>query len=125
MIKLSWMTDIHLDFLTLEEIQTFAYKAVKSEPDAFLLGGDTSMALLLHTHLRILEHYWQRPIYFVLGNHDYYKGSIHKIRNDLPNFLQEYSNLKWLPNEGVVELSPSTVGGWSTGTGGQIERHSQ
>jgi 3',5'-cyclic-AMP phosphodiesterase len=109
MKKLAWLTDIHLDFLKLEQIQEFCYKALESNPDAFVISGDLSIATALHTHLRILEHYWSRPIYFVLGNHDYYRGSIDGVRAALPPFLIKYPNLKWLPNEGVVKLSPTTA----------------
>ena len=126
MKKLAWLTDIHLDFLNLEQIQEFAYKARESDPDAYLLGGDISTAPLLHTHLRILEHYWQRPIYFVLGNHDYYKSSINAVRGALPDFLKEHNNLKWLPYVGVVELSQTTAlighGLWADGRLGLKEK---
>ena len=128
MKKLAWLTDIHLDFLNLGDIEKFAHKAAESEPDAYLLGGDISVAPVLHMHLRILEHYWGRPIYFVLGNHDYYKGSINKIRNDFPAFLSEHPNLRWLPHEGVVELSPTSAlighGLWADGRLGLREKSS-
>jgi len=122
MKRLAWLTDIHLDFLNLQQIQNFCYKALQANPDAFIISGDISIAPALHTHLRIIEHYWRRPIYFVLGNHDYYKSSIEKVRSELPSFLHEHENLKWLPNEGVVELSESTAlighGGWADGRAG-------
>lgn len=127
-MKLAWLTDIHLDFLDLENIQDFAYKARESNPDVYVLGGDISTAPLLHTHLRMLDHYWQKPIYFVLGNHDYYKGSINKIRDELPVFLMDYPNLKWLPHEGVVKLSSSTAlvghGLWADGRLGLRDKSS-
>ncbi len=119
MKRLAWLTDIHLDFLRLEAIQDFCYAALQADPDAFLIGGDISIAPALHTHLRILEHYWKRPIYFVLGNHDYYRGSIDDIRRELPDFLRKHDNLKWLPLEGVVELSSDVAlvghGCWADG----------
>ncbi len=119
MKRLAWLTDIHLDFLQLESIQEFCYAALEADPDVFLIGGDISIAPMLHTHLRIIEHYWKRPVYFVLGNHDYYRGSIDGLRRELPAFLQEHDNLKWLPLEGVVELSPDVAlighGLWADG----------
>ncbi|MBN1558610.1 metallophosphoesterase [candidate division KSB1 bacterium] len=126
MSKLAWLTDIHLDFLNLAEIQAFAEEALESEPDAFLVGGDISIAPLLRTHLLLLDHYWQRPLYFVLGNHDYYRGSVDAIRRELPAFLQQHPNLKWLPSEGVVALSPATAlighGLWADGRLGLAEK---
>jgi len=119
MMRLAWLTDIHLDFLTLQHIQDFCYKALESKADAFIIGGDISVAPALHTHLRILEHYWKRPIYFVLGNHDYYRGSIKDVRGALPSFLSKHDNLHWLLLEGVVRLSDSTAlighGCWADG----------
>ena len=122
MTHLAWLTDIHLDFLKLEQIQEFCYKALESDPDAFVISGDISIATALHTHLRIIEHYWNRPIYFVLGNHDYYRGSINDVRSALPPFLRKHPNLKWLPHKGVVALSPTTAlighGCWADGRDG-------
>lgn len=125
-MKLAWLTDIHLDFLTLQHIQDFAYKTREQEPDIYLIGGDISTAPLLQTHLRMLDHYWQKPIYFVLGNHDYYKSSIRQVQQELQTFLLDHPFLKWLPQEGVVELSPTTAlighGLWADGRLGLKEK---
>jgi hypothetical protein len=45
------------------------------------------------------------PVYFVLGNHDYYRGSIEKVRTKAAMVQREVPNLIWLPSAGVVELT--------------------
>ena len=44
----------------------------------------------------------RRPIYFVLGNHDYYFGSIDKVRKAVKQLCQERPNLHYLPGEHLL-----------------------
>jgi hypothetical protein len=58
-----------------------------------------------------------RPIYFVLGNHDYYGGSIHLVQQTVQQLESPW--LHWLPAIGVVRLTRSCGlvghGGWGDG----------
>src|SRR4051812_23762211 len=75
MMRLAWATDVHLNFVSGPQIAAFAQALVAGEPDAVVLSGDIAEAPTLREHLLAVEAVVQRPLYFVLGNHDYYGGS--------------------------------------------------
>jgi hypothetical protein len=58
-------------------------------------------------------------LYFVLGNHDFYRGSISGVREKMQALCAACPNLHWLPDAGVVPLTETTclVGhdGWGDG----------
>ncbi|HEV8124910.1 MAG TPA: metallophosphoesterase [Gemmatimonadales bacterium] len=104
-MRLSWSTDIHLEFLTPAGLSRFVVTLARSKADAFLLGGDINQALGIEKHLRILERALERPVYFVLGNHDYYHGQVADIRERIAAMSAASPVLRWLPAVGAVGLS--------------------
>jgi 3',5'-cyclic AMP phosphodiesterase CpdA len=116
---LAWCTDIHLDFLQDAEVEAFCREIARADPAALLLSGDISVAPSLTQHLLGLEKHLQRPIYFVLGNHDYYGGSIAGVRERVQRLCRDSPWLHWLPAAGVVPLNRDTglLGhdGWGDG----------
>lgn len=121
-MRLGWATDIHLNFLPKAEIVAFGRKLSEANLDALVITGDISEAPRLEAHLGILEQALGRPIYFVLGNHDFYGGSIPEVRDRATRLTVTARHLRWLPAVGVVPLSDRTalVGhdGWSDGRAG-------
>jgi predicted MPP superfamily phosphohydrolase len=124
-MKLAWATDIHLDFLDAAGIEAFTALLEKSPANAFLIGGDIAKAGSIERHLRSLEARLLRPVYFVLGNHDFYVGSIVRVRDAMRELTRRSKLLKWLPAAGVVPLSPETalVGhdGWGDARFGNVD----
>ena len=118
-MRLAWATDIHLEFLTPAGLTRFVVTLAESRADVFLLGGDISQALGLEKRLRILERALERPIYFVLGNHDFYHGRIAAVRERIAAMTRASPVLRWLPAVGAVGLSEDCglVGhdGWADG----------
>jgi predicted phosphohydrolase len=91
-----------------------------------VLSGDIAEGPTLKFYLGVLEKSLTIPIYFVLGNHDFYRSSIRKVRALAAELTHSSKQLRWLPEVGVVELSP-TVGllghdGWADGRLGDYER---
>ena len=80
-MRLAWATDVHLDFLSSTEIDTFADRIAALSPDSVLLSGDISTAPRLDADLERLAGRLERPIFFVLGNHDFYGGSVQGVRS--------------------------------------------
>ena len=117
--RLAWVTDIHLDFMEPEQIRTFCRKITEHCPDALLIGGDIGTATSISSYLMMLENELSCPIYFVLGNHDYYHGSIKGVRDEMETNYQQSDQLNWLPLTGVVGLTEQTclIGhdGWGDG----------
>lgn len=125
-MRLAWATDIHLEFLTPPALTTFCVTLASSNAEAFLVSGDISQARGLAKHLRILERTLERPIYFVLGNHDFYHGRIAEVREQVTEISRISSYLRWLPASGPIELSSTSglVGhdGWADGRLGNYAR---
>lgn len=124
MNKLAWATDIHLNFVRLERSQEFCAAVNNLGVDALLIGGDIGEADNIEFYLQFLADNIQAPIYFVLGNHDYYRGSIADVRSRISSLCKGTNNLIWLPQAGVVRLSKETclVGhdGWADGRFGDF-----
>lgn len=109
MIKYAWATDIHLDFMSNQGVIDFAESLVSQNPDGIFLTGDISIAPSLTYHLSALEKVIQRPIYFVLGNHDYYKGRIDEVRKQMHELSNMSQYLRYMPTTPYVVLSPTTA----------------
>ena len=74
-VKLSWATDIHLDHASEAARRRFC-QSVQEQADALVVTGDIAESHILVSALESLATLTERPVYFVLGNHDYYRGSI-------------------------------------------------
>ncbi|MBY0397283.1 MAG: metallophosphoesterase [Thermoleophilia bacterium] len=116
-MRLAWLTDIHLNFVDAGQVDALCREIEATGADAVLLGGDIAEAEDLIGHLEGLDDRLARPIYHVLGNHDYYRGAIGAVRAEVSALATRRPRVRWLPAEGVVPLTGSTalVGhdGWS------------
>lgn len=108
-MRLAWATDLHLDFIDRPVFEIFVDELVASGADAFLLGGDLATAHDIEGHLQELETRLERPIYFVLGNHDFYLGSISGVRSAMRALSRRSPWLRWLPDAGGVSLTSGTA----------------
>ncbi len=124
MRQITWVTDIHLNFLKLEKIEAFCQEISRANSDALLIGGDIAESHNLIDYLNILDTKLMIPIYFVLGNHDFYRGSITQTRQVVKEISLNSVKLKWLPSVGIVSLTTETclIGhdGWSDGRFGDF-----
>ena len=126
MKRIAWITDPHLNFLESDGVQEFCRSIVGQAPDAVLIGGDIGEADTTEGYLQYLEDELQRPVYFVLGNHDFYGGSIAGVRSEIKKLARNSIWLHWLPEADVVELTPKTCltghDGWADGRLGDYRR---
>lgn len=109
MTKFTWITDVHLDFLSEQEIDNFCRRIENERTDALLISGDIGQADSVVGYLERITAKISSPIYFVLGNHDYYRGAIGSVRRRVTELSQNNQNLNWLPVCGVVELTQDTA----------------
>jgi predicted MPP superfamily phosphohydrolase len=108
MKRLVWITDIHLNFASNHHLGSFCRAILDAAPDAVLLGGDIGEAPSVADYLHYLERSLQRPIYFVLGNHDFYQGQISQVQASIVKLCGSSSLLRWLSAEDAIELTPET-----------------
>jgi hypothetical protein len=55
--------------------------------------------------LREAADVWRRPIYFVLGNHDFYRGSIGEVREFARKETESSQEIRWLGATGAISLT--------------------
>lgn len=126
MHRLLWLTDIHLNFVRGNEREIFLNGVAAASPDAVLLGGDISESHDVTRFLVQIDEALACPVYFVLGNHDFYYSSIAKVRAAVSELCGQRPRLCYLSESGYVELSPTLglVGhdGWADARLGDYER---
>jgi Icc protein len=117
--RIAWITDLHLNFVEESGIRAFLRTISDANPDAVLIGGDITDAPRLIATLRLIDSTLQRPIYFVLGNHDYYHGSIRSVRQMVRDLAASSDHLTYLSTDGVISFGTDTAlvghGGWGDG----------
>jgi Icc protein len=127
MTRIAWLTDLHLNFVDHTKLVALCDDVRSREVDAVLIGGDIAEARDVIWHLRELDEQLDLPIYFVLGNHDFYFGSIDGVRREMAAFAAAMHQLSYLSiTEQPIELAPGVglVGhdGWADGQLGDYER---
>ena len=132
--RVAWVTDIHLNFVWDKErgqfdpeYDEFVEAIHASNAEAVLVGGDIAEWPELLWHLdRLAERLSGQKLIFVLGNHDFYRGSISAIRRDVRNHCQGRHDLIYLTTATEpLTLAPGVglVGhdGWADGRFGELE----
>lgn len=118
-MKLIWLTDIHLNFLDDHERRKFYQEVSNTHGEAILITGDIAEATCLGNMLNEMADYIKKPIYFVLGNHDYYRGLINTVRESMAALTKAHERLFWLPASGIQSLDKNTIllgqDGWADG----------
>jgi len=154
-MKLAWSVDLHLVFLTPtpmqpgdkrsglferlaflgganaetvmaeDDLTPFLEELAGQSFDALAISGDISEAPKLEWHLRLLEEYLQRPVYFVLGNHDYYHSSFEEVLPRMEKFKNDSKLLHCMECEDWIDLTPTTGlighGCWADGRYGDFD----
>ena len=114
-----WVTDIHLNFLRPHERNEFYESICEKNPDIVWITGDIAEAPSLRELLHEMQQAVNVPIYFVMGNHDFYYGSVEAGRREIQNWCLSQSRLHYLSCMRSVELNSKTalVGhdGWGDG----------
>jgi 3',5'-cyclic-AMP phosphodiesterase len=133
-MQLAWLSDIHLNFV--RDVETKAFDAeyfqfidsvLAARPDAVVISGDISEAPELCEYLDLLQGaFGELPIYFILGNHDFYRGSIAKQRPRVVDFCAARQRLTYLTFQqapSALTAATSLIGhdSWADGRMGMYE----
>ncbi|MCS5711461.1 metallophosphoesterase [Candidatus Berkiella aquae] len=117
-MKLAWLTDPHLNFLDPKRRLQF-YQTLPNDIDAIAISGDIAEANVLSLILHEMGDSFKKPIYFVLGNHDYYRGQIVEVRELVGLLTNNHPLLFWLNACDPITLDNEVllvgVDGWADG----------
>lgn len=109
MKRLVWLTDIHLNFLRSFRYDSFFSDILRHQPDAVAISGDIGESSTVVFYLKKLEERLQKPIYFVLGNHDFYRSTFEHVESAVRKLCERSPRLVWLSEAGMVSLTPGTA----------------
>lgn len=89
MFRLAWTTDTHLNFLRVigalesfvEYLKEDAAEVSGGPPDALVITGDIAEGHNFGDFIEDVKKMFGKPVYFVLGNHDFYGSSFEEARD--------------------------------------------
>jgi 3',5'-cyclic AMP phosphodiesterase CpdA len=115
-----------LNFVEPSVLLDFFRDVMTTDADALVITGDIGESRDLTGYLRKLDDVLQRPLYFVLGNHDFYFGSIAEVRARVAALCADRPRLRYLTLSDGESLTPhvALVGhdGWADARLGDYER---
>ncbi|QDT01656.1 Calcineurin-like phosphoesterase superfamily domain protein [Rubripirellula lacrimiformis] len=124
-MKLLWTTDPHFDHATASAWQTWIDQIATAEVDGLIVTGDVTEADDLVARLRQIADRTGRQVYVVLGNHDFYGGSIAHTRRMMVNLAREDDRITYLTDCDPIPIDPDVflVGedGWGDATIGDFD----
>jgi hypothetical protein len=115
-VRATWLTDLHLNFLEEDHLGRFIAAVKQEAPDILLITGDTAESSDL---VGLLDRLAQvAPMFFVLGNHDFYGSTIAETRRRVRE------TTRWLPSVGPIQLTDATslvgIDGWGDARCGNL-----
>ncbi len=117
-MELLWTTDPHLDHVRHAGAAFEFGKALRQENPraaALLVTGDIAEAQSITHVLRDLARGFESPVYFILGNHDFYMGSFESVTKHVAATSARTENLHWLRSAEVrlsTDLALAGCDGW-------------
>ena len=126
MKRIAWVTDIHLNFLPADACAAFLDELASLNLDGLIISGDIAESHDVAEYLVRIGEAVAGEVYFVLGNHDFYYGSVRGVRAAMDALCHRQPRLHYLSSAGPIELAPEValVGhdGWADGRLGDYPR---
>lgn len=97
-----WFTDTHL--LPWQRSKMLNH-ILDVAPHGVFLTGDITYGPDLISALDYFGARIGRPLYFVLGNHDYHGSSIEEVHHQVRELCLKHKNLIWMTEAGIVPLN--------------------
>ena len=124
-MRLVWTTDPHLNHVPVQQWERWITTIASHGPDGVVISGDISEGDDVVFQLRRIAQSLTVPIYFVLGNHDFYQSSIGSTRQNVICASRDSRLLHYLTDTTAVQLAERVflVGedGWGDATEGDFE----
>lgn len=123
-MKLIWLTDTHLNFLEQSERMAFYKSIIDCHANGVVITGDIAESGSIVDLLKELVRAIQIPIYFVLGNHDFYFSGVEQVKKEIKDLSKEESLLFYLSANQPICLTNEVIllgqDGWADGRYGDF-----
>lgn len=106
--RVAWATDLHLPHASEPAVRAFL-SSLRDGSDSLLLTGDTGVAHSVVADLERILDAFAGPVYAVLGNHDFYGGSIERVSHEVSALSERRPELTFLDRSPPIALSPTTA----------------
>jgi len=111
-----WLTDLHMDSMSLWQKYRFIRDIKRDNPSGLLLTGDITHAFWLSFDLYLLSKIGC-PVYLTLGNHEFFGSSLKNTYDKVRRISEKHPNIVWLEEqEEPVKLDDEICvigsGGW-------------
>ena len=124
--SITWAADIHLDFLTPENLIAFYDTVLAQKSDLVILAGDIEhgattlrlpQSMGVANRLNEMQKRTGCSIALILGNHDFYFSSFAEVRQNVCALCKRSPSITYLHESGVHLLNQTTaligVDGWT------------
>lgn len=88
-----WLTDLHLDMAEEDRVDDLLEQLKQKSCKGIFITGDIGEQGTFASFLRKIKNSSQAPVYFILGNHDYYGNSIAQIQEEAKILSETSKNL--------------------------------
>ena len=121
--SLTWLSDPHLEFCR-HRTRNDLYRSInQAAGEIVVITGDISAGPHRSDQYSELAEHVNKPIYFVLGNHDRYGTTFANTEAVVARVMTRFSHLVRLDGSQVIPLNESValvgVEGWADGLGGE------
>ncbi|MGB7347944.1 MAG: metallophosphoesterase [Pirellulaceae bacterium] len=124
-MRIVWTTDPHLNHVPLQAWDHWVAAIAAQAPDAVLVTGDISEGDDVVFQLRRMVETFGVPLYFVLGNHDFYQSSIEQTRQRVTVAADQHPLLNFLTGASPIRLGNGVYlmgeDGWGDAAQGDYE----
>jgi len=100
MTALQYISDIHLEFLHIEEVKSRARKIIPTAP-IIVLAGDIGNPFGKNNHYELFIEEMSKKfekVFLISGNHEYYYNDIDMVEEKIKMIVNKYINVSYLQN---------------------------
>lgn len=124
-MRLAWTTDLHLNSVPTQAWEQWIQKISSLDTDGLVITGDISEGDDVVRQLQRIASECNLPVYFILGNHDFYESTFQATRQNVIHACRDSGQLHYLTDLAALQVSTGTYllgeDGWADGTVGNYE----
>ena len=124
-MRLVWTTDLHLNSVPTHAWEQWVRRINALETDGLVITGDISEGDNVVPQLQRIASEINLPVYFVLGNHDFYGSTFQATRQNVIHACRASNQLHYLTDLSALAVSEGTYllgeDGWADGTVGNYD----